>query len=476
MQCSPATYEAYRLLHEGALALARISHNGIRIDVDKLEANIASVEAQVRAMEKELRSSEFFAAWRKEYGQAADLGSPQQLAHVLYDVMGYECRERTDKGGRSTGADALQDIDHPFVRDLSLVQELKKTVGTFLHGIRRETVDGFMHPAFNLNTVVTFRSSSSSPNFQNLPRRNEVTSKLVRDCIIPRHPDWHFWEYDFKGSEAVNNACICGDPVFQKYMREDPGRVHKEYAAELFILSKDQVTKPVRDRAKNQFVFATFYGSFYKQTARGLWEDVCRDKSLTAGPEGPWLRDHLAAKGIRELGPCDLESQYDARPGTFEHHVRKIERDLWSKFRVYAKWREDQYESYKRNGYIVLPTGFTVEGLLSRNDTICYPAQGASFHCLLWTITRLQKWLTKNKMRTKLVGQIHDSLEGNSPPDELDAVFNEATRIIREDLPKHWPWIVVPMIAEIEVSDAGASWYYKRPWTEQGGHWAPASH
>lgn len=473
MQPIPNNAEAYRLLHEGALALARMSANGIHIDENKLNANIAYVEEKVRKSEAKLRGSQFFSVWRKEYGEKADLWSPAQLAHVLYDVLKYECKVTTGKGSRSTGMDALKDVDHPFVRKLSRAQEMKRTVGTFLSGIRRECVGGILHPSFNLNTVVSFRSSSSDPNFQNLPRRSEAMAKLVRECIVP--PDgWHFWEFDFRGSEACCNASISGDTILQKYMKEDPGRVHKEYAAELFMLALPQVIKRVRDRAKNQFVFATFYGSFFKQTAKGLWDDLCRDKSLTVGDGGAWIKDHLASKGIVELGDCDLESRNDPMPGTFTYHVRQVEKSLWTKFAVYHKWRERQYEDYRKCGQIVLPTGFTVSGLLSRNDTICYPAQGASFHCLLWTIIRLQKWLTKNKMKTRLVGQIHDSLEGNSPPEELDDVFNEATRIIREDLPRHWPWIVVPMIAEIECAPQNASWYAKRLWTEKGGHWGPA--
>lgn len=473
MRIENPSEEAYKLLHDGALALARMSANGVRIDEQRLDANILAIQLKVKASEVKLRESKFFAAWRREYGASADVWSPTQLAHILYDVMGHECVKKTDKGGRSTGVDALQDIDHPFVRKWSRTREQKQTVGTFLNGIRRETVNGWLHPSFNLNTVVTFRGSGSEPNFQNLPRRSEEMAKLVRGCIIP--PDgWHFWELDFKGSEACCNAAICGDPVFQKYMREDPGRVHKEFAAELFMIRKDQVIKRARDRAKNQFVFATFYGSFYKQTARGLWEDVCRDKKLTVGEDGSWIKDHLREQGITELGNCDLDGGSEPMPGTFAHHVRQVEKRLWTKFSVYKRWRENQYENYLKCGYITLPTGFTISGILSRNDTICYPAQGASFHCLLWTIIQLQKWLTKHKMKTRLVGQIHDSLEGNSPPNEIDDVFNEATRIIREDLPKHWPWIVVPMIAEIECGDVDASWHSKRLWTENGGHWGPA--
>lgn len=479
MKITPTTADAFKLFMEGAKALAQIEANGIAIDVEKLDRSIQEAEDKVNSLKKDLEKDEVFTIWKKEYGGEANLGSNTQLAHVLYNKLGIECKQFTS-GGKSkvkkpsVSESALQDVSHPFVKKLFSCRHLEKTVGTFLKGIRKETVKALLHPDFNLNTVVSFRSSSSSPNFQNQPRRDSFLSKLVRSCIIARKGR-HFWELDFKGSEVCCNAVINQDPVLLEYVRTDPGRMHKDAAAELFMLNVDQVIKRVRDRAKNQFVFASFYGSYHSKTSRSLWEDICRDKELLTEEGGIWLKEHLANKGIKELGDCNPGTY--PRPNTFEAHVKKVEDAMWKKFHVYYEWREKQWENYQRKGYFDLPTGFRIQwgvsGPLSKNDSICYPAQGVSFHCLLYTLIRLQKWLVRNKMKTCLVGQIHDSIEGDSPPEELDEVLNEAKRIVAEDLPRHWPWLIVPMQVEVEVADIGGSWWSKKEWICNNGHWTP---
>jgi hypothetical protein len=209
-----------------------------------------------------------------------------------------------------------------------------------------------------------------------------------------------------------------------------------------------------------------------------LWEDVCRDKTLTIGDDELWVKKHLASKGIKELGECDPDQS--PRKGTFEAHVKEVEDAMWRKFSVYYEWRKKQWADYQEKGYFDLPTGFRISwgqsGVLSRNDCICYPAQGASFHCLLWTLIQLQKWLVKNKMKSRIVGQIHDSMEGTSPPNEIDLVLDEAKRIVTEDLPKHWPWLTVPMQIEIEVAGIGKSWFDKREWKrDEDGIWGAAA-
>jgi hypothetical protein len=219
-----------------------------------------------------------------------------------------------------------------------------------------------------------------------------------------------------------------------------------------------------RDRSKNQFVFPEFYGSYYREIAAGLWDSVLRVKGWEA--YGLPVKKHLKANGIR--GPED-----------FENHVRKVERYFWDDlFPVYARWKEEWWEAYQERGYYDTPTGFRIIfnrqfRLLSKNECTNYVVSGSAFHCLLWTLGRLQKWLNKYRMKTKLRGQIHDSMEGDSPPNEIQDVLTEADRIVREDLPKHWPWVIVPLEVECEVAPRGESWYRKEAWVKTGGKWGP---
>ena len=104
-------------------------------------------------------------------------------------------------------------------------------------------------------------------------------------------------------------------------------------------------------------------------------------------------------------------------------------------------------------------TGFRVDGVHKRNDVINYPVQGAAFHVLLWSLIRLVKWLKKHKMRSVVVGQIHDSIVADVHHDELDEYLAAAKRIMTEDVRKAWPWIIIPLETEAEVGEL--NWWEK---------------
>lgn len=479
-----ATPEAYQLLHQGSLVFSQMESAGIRIDVDYLDRTIRKVTKQVKTLEEELRADPIFAAWRRTYGDRLTLGGREQLARVLFEVMEYPnpASTTTRTGKYRTDDDVLNKIpDCPFVAKYLRWDNLKKKVlGTYLKGIRREVIDGYLHPVFSLHTVATYRSSSSDPNFQNIPVRDPEHGKLIRSCFVPR-PGNHLVECDFKGIEVGVSCCYHEDPVLIEYVKDKTKDMHRDMAAQIYKVKPGQVSKMARYCAKNMFVFPQFYGSYFAQCAPNLWEAIQKHK-LEANGES--LRKHLKQKGIKELGTAEglagrsVSGGLATAPGTFMEHIRQIEEDFWGRrFRVYAEWKKGWYDNYLRKGYFLTLTGFKVVfgkgGLLSRNDAVNYPIQGSAFHCLLWTIIRLQKWLRKNRMKTLLVGQIHDSVEADVPPDELQDYLGKVKEIVTVDLPKAWPWIIVPLEVEAEVCDQDASWFYKRPWTEKNGQWGP---
>lgn len=459
MKPSPA---AFKLLMDGSKVLAQIEKNGVKIHTKRLERTILDTEKKIQEIETALKASPVFALWRKEFGSDAKLSSNPQLAHILFTKLGMVCTTKTDKGAPSVSEKALQDVDHPFVKKLFEMKHLEKTVGTFLKGIKKETIDGVIHPFYHLHTVVTYRSSSSNINWQNLPRRDPELSRLVRRCIIPRKGNY-LCELDFKGAEVTIASIVTGDKNLQSYVQDKRRDMHRDCAMELYGLEQDQVSKAIRNAAKQWFVFAEFYGDYYVHCAKNLWEAVDREKLTLV--DGTPLRKHLRRQGLREMGDCRPEME--TRPGTYEAHVKKVEDIFWNKrFPEYRDWKKKWWNEYQDNGGFVVASGFLIqmgkEGPLAKNEALNTPIQGPSFHCLLWTLIRLQKWLTRHKMKSFLIGQIHDSILLESPPDEIQDVLNEAYRIIRDDLPKHFRWLTVPMDVECEVSST--SWFDKKEW------------
>lgn len=487
MKIKTATPGAYQLFHEGSIAYATMESNGICIDLPYLEKTIEEVGRRVERLSAKLKKDPLYKTWRREFGEKTNLGSKQQLAHILFEVLEYPCTEYTEpteqfpEGQPKVDKNTLEKIDQPFVKRLLRLEKYKHAKGTYLEGIRKEVViengKGFLHPFFNLAAgddekggAKSYRGSSSGPNFNNIPIRDPEFGEMIRRSIIPREKNWRLVELDFKGLEVAINACYNKDPRLIAYLKDKSSDMHRDWACRVFKVRKDkEYQKGLRYYAKNMFVFPEFYGSFYIDCARALWDAMDRAKLTTS--DGTPLKEHLASQGIHELGACDPE--LDPVPGTYEHHIKQMEKKLWEEFSVYADWKVDWYNEYRRTGGFNLLTGFRVDGLLSRNQAINIPAQGSAFHCCLWTQIELQKELILEKMQTKIIAEIHDSIIGDSPDEEVQDYLAMAKEITSKRLPKAWDWIAVPLEIEAEVAPLGASWWEKKPWHEVNGKWEP---
>ena len=453
----PTTLDAYSLLHRGTLALSQVEANGIRIDVDYLTEARSRTQRKVLELEEELRQSDAWKLWRKRFGAKANLRSRSQLGDVLFKDLKFTSTKQTKGGKPKVDEDVLGSIDFPFVQSYLRMEKLKKADATFLSGIEQETVNGFLHAMFDLNTARTFRSSSSRPNFQNFPIRDPELGKLIRRCFVPR-PGRVLVEIDYGSIEVRVAACYHKDPVMLEYIHDTSKDMHRDMASQIYCCEPGQVSKKMRYAAKNQFVFPQFYGSYWAQCAPALWDFIAKF-SLAVDDKIPvkrWLRDH----GIKRLG--EVPNHGDPCKGTFYRHVQEVERDFWGRrFRVYDQWKKDWYSAYLRDGGFTSLTGFRIDGMMSRNDVINYGIQGSAFHCLLWSLIRLQREIRRRKMKTKIVGQIHDSLLADVPEDELDDWLALAKEVMTEEIRREWGWIIVPLTIEAEVGRR--SWHDKKP-------------
>lgn len=479
---TPTTADAYKLLQDGSEALARIEHNGFRVDVPYLEATIKKVTGRIKRMERELQEDKLWREWKKRYGEKASLGSDQQLTDLLFNVLKYPYPEgeehRTASGRYKADEETIGAVDLEFTRTWHKLKKQKRLKGTYLNGIYREVADdGRVHASYNLHTVETFRSSCSDPNVQNQYKRDPEMAKILRRCYIAS-PGHVLMEIDFSGIEVRVGACRHKDPVMIKYIKDPTTDMHRDTAIDLFFLPldflikhKDWAKKSVRDWAKNRFVFPQFYGSVYFQCAPHLWEAVCNPAVIV--PEtGVTIKQHLKSKGIRKLGACIPKQE--PIEGTFEYHVREVERSFWNdRFKVYTDWKNRWYASYMEKGYYNTLTGFRIAGYYRRNEVLNGDIQGSSFHCLLWSLARLQKRFSKRKLKAKIVAEIHDSMILDAPVEEVQEVLSLAHQVMTEELLKTWDWIIVPLETESEVAPEGGSWIDTAVWICKDGVWGP---
>jgi DNA polymerase-1 len=445
--------EAYQLMHDGSLALSQIENNGIRIDVDYCHHQMDRLQDRLDVLEERVHESDLWRAMEtasRKKRKTLSLSANDTLEIALFDIMGLKSLAETDKGKRSTSADALRPLidDAPGLDALLDWRRWDKARNTFLAGILREQTDGLLHPLFNLNLVVTYRSSSNNPNFQNFPSRDAEVKKIIRRAFIPREGRM-LGELDYSGVEVTIAACYHQDPAMLRYILDPSKDMHRDMAAECYMLPPEQVTKMTRYSAKNGFVFPQFYGDWFKSCAKALWENI--DKLHLATVSGTPLKKHLASKGIKTLKQ-------------FTDHVEKVEKRFWGKrFPVYAQWKDDVWDYYLKHGHVNLFTGFRCSDIAIRNEVINRPIQGTAFHCLLWALVELQKELRQRRMKSLQVGQIHDAIVADIDPDELDPFLELAEDVMVNRIREEWgDWLILPLEIEAELTGVDKSWFTKK--------------
>lgn len=453
----PTTLDAYNLFHRGTLALSEVERNGIRVDLDYLDTYIAETEDKIKQLEKELRQDEIFKVWRKRFGLKANLDSRYQLGTVIFEILGHKrSLVSEDKNNES----AFENVKIPFIKTYFHRAGLVKTLTTYLLNIKRECDShGIAHCNYNLNLAISYRSTADKFNFQNLPVRDLEMAETIRRSFIPFEPDDQIGEVDFSGIEVKVACCYTKDPVLIRYVKDKTTDMHRDMAAECFMLHPDHVDKVTRYCAKNMFVFPEFYGSYYKDCSKHLWEAIGK---FNLGTGNDNLYAHLKQKGIKSLGLCKRGEEPVKK--TFEYHIQQVEKDFWGRrFKVYTEWKKRWWNQYLQNCGFTTFTGFQYYGTpLNRKQAINYPIQGSAFHCLLWCLIEFMDELKRYRMKSRVIGQIHDSIVGNIKRKERRQYFELAHEIMTERLPKHYQWINVPLEVEAEVAPPGKSWFDKK--------------
>lgn len=484
-----ATKAAYNLLHTGSLALCRLEENGIRINEDYLNQTIEKVSSEIDKLQEEFKKDRIYLLWKRRFGQKMKWEAVAQIKDVLVHDLGFSEDKFVDrKTGKDTAAEeTLGKIKYPALEHYLGMRKLTKTRSTFLYGIQRELVDGYIHPFFHLagggfgddkgGGARSYRGSASDPNSNNWPKRNKKIKDLMAPLFVPRGKKRRLVFRDYGSIEVKIATCYHKDPMMLKYINDPTTDMHRDMAMECYLLKRKQVSEMSRYSAKNKFVFPAFYGSYHKQIAPNLWEALDSLKLKVEGSQiekgdGVSVKQHLKSKGIRRLGRC--KHGEDPEKGTFEYHIREVERNFWNeRFPVYRQWKEDWYNKYLDKGGFATLTGFYIEGYYVRNDTINYPVQGSAFHCLLWSIIEILKEIKKRQLDAFLINEVHDQLWGDVHEDSLQEYLDLTEEIMCHRVRKHWPWIITPLTVDAEVTELGKGMQTSRKWFKKDGLWQP---
>lgn len=440
----------YSFFHQGNIEFSEMQIDGININENhykKIDEELTErLEKQLKTIESSTESVEF----QRVQKRRIDINSSKDLGILFYDILKYPVSS-TKKGNYSVNKDSLERIDLPFVKELLNYRKLEKIKGTYLAQYLREVCNDKLHPFFDLTIPLSLRSSSSKPNFQNIPNRDKEAREMCRRGIFPSKGN-KILEVDYSGMEVCVCACYNKDPNMVAYITDKSTDMHRDSASDIWLLPKKEITKEIRSEAKSDWVFAQFYGSYYANCAENLWHN-CLDLKTTSKVS---LKDHLTYKRIMSLDE-------------FREHCQDVENIFWNqRFKVYKQWKEDINEEYRRNGFIENFQGFQFTGYLSYNQISNIPIQSSAFHLLLWTLIKLQKIKAWENWKTKIMGQIHDSIIFDLYPPEQQHIIETVERVGTVLAAKAHPWVIVPLKLEFEITGVDKSWYDKTSIIKEG--------
>lgn len=436
-----------QLFNRGSVALGRAEGEGFNTVENYFSDNTTKIRKEIAELKSEVLGMRESILFKKKTGRVFEFGKDKDLDIMLYDIIGVTMDKSTESGKRAKDAEVMLSMKHPWPTKYMDIAKREKVESTYFGQINRETLDNVLHTVYNLHTTRTGRSSSTNPNWQNLPKRDEMAKNYVRRgiCAPKGH---HLFEADYGSLEVRIAACYTQDPKLIGYILDPTTDMHRDSALEIFDMSKNEfdsldkkLGKMIRFHAKNGFVFANFYGSSPKSCARTLWKvaaDLMVDDKIN-------MLDHLAYRGFRTYED-------------YEEHIMSVVKKFWKKFSVFKKWQNDTIEFYRKNLFIENYLGFRRHGPLGKNEIINTAIQGSAFMCLLWSFDRLDDIQVEEQWESRLRGQIHDSIVGSIDPKEKKYVLPIVKNVMEVELVKHFPWINVPMVAEFEMAPLGGTW------------------
>ena len=454
-EMQPNLKKAFNFIMQGLLTMADIQNNGICTNKEYYEEQGTILDTNIKQIEQDLKSDKDVKTFEHRHKRSINFDSNDDLKKLFFSIKGFKSTKETTKGNESIDAEVLKGIEDETAKKIIHLNKLSKTRSTYIGQFLREIEDdGRMHPFFDLHIAASFRSSAAGPNFQNIPVRDEEAKKISRSGIMPSL-DNLMLDFDHSSMEVRTAAFYTKDPVLIAYINDPATDMHRDQAKDIWGFNdKDWVdvenAKTIRFYAKNQFVFPEFYGSYWGSCAPNLW-DTCKDFVVFAPDVQLW--EHLINEKI-----ISDKNDYEG----FEKHVKDVEERFWKKFKVFKKWQEKVFQFYTENSYVEYLNGFRVSGYMTRNQLINFPIQGLAFHCLLKGLIDLNNVIKKEGLKSKIIGQIHDSGIIDTYPPEKDHIIETANYVCTEKIREDWKFINVPLLLEWSETGINESWYYTK--------------
>ena len=388
--------------------LFKMEQNGVKVEGEALRVYGEQLGGKITELEKEIYELA---------GEEFNINSPKQLGVVLFEHLGLPNGKKT-KTGYSTAADVLDKLapDYPVVSKILEYRQLSKLKSTYADGlavyIREE--DQRIHGKFNQTITATGRISSTEPNLQNIPVRMEL-GRLIRKVFVPED-GYVFVDADYSQIELRVLAHCSGDKELIQAYREARD-IHRITASQVFHTPFDEVTDLQRRNTK-----AVNFGIVYGISSFGLSQDL----SIT-----------------RKEAAEYIERYFETYPGI-------------------KTFLDDTVAHAKEQGYVVtlfgrrrpvpeLSSSNFMQRQFGERVAMNSPIQGTAADIIKIAMIAVDKELTKRKMKSRLVLQVHDELLVEAWKEELE----EVQAILKECM-ENAATLDVPLDIDMHT---GQSWY-----------------
>ena len=387
--------------------LARMENAGVLVDQMALVAFGNMLNSGIARDQEEIY---------RYAGQPFNINSPKQLGEVLFEKLALPPVKKT-KNGYSTNAEVLEKLRsrHPIIEAILDYRTLTKLKSTYADGLVKQIADdGRIHTTFQNMVTATGRLSSTEPNLQNIPVRTELGSE-IRKMFVPED-GCVFVDADYSQIELRVLAHIANDEHMQKAFTSGMD-IHTATAAQVFHVAPENVTPLMRRHAK-----AVNFGIVYGISEFSLAEDI----GVTRKEAKAYIENYLENyAGVREY---------------MKNIVAQAKQDG---FVTTMFGRRRNLPELKSSNFNVRSFGERV--------ALNTPIQGTAADIIKLAMIHVDRALREQKLRARLVLQVHDELIVECPAEERETVTTLLTQQM-EQVAK----LSVPLLAEAK---SGASWY-----------------
>jgi DNA polymerase-1 len=386
--------------------LFKMERNGVLLNTEQLAAQTHQLGREMLEIEQKAYSAA---------GQPFNLNSPKQIQEILFDRLGLPVKKKTPSGQPSTDEEVLEELalNYPLPKLLLEYRGLSKLKSTYTDKLPRmvNARTGRVHTTYSQTTAVTGRLASNDPNLQNIPIRTPQGRRIRQAFIAP--PGCKILAADYSQIELRIMAHISGDERLREAFSHGHD-VHRATAAEVFGKRLDEVTSDERRTAK-----IINFGLMYGMQAFGLARNL----------------------GVERATAQAYMSNYFARyPGV-------------------ARFMEQIKEKARSQGYVEtlfgrrlwlpeIKSGNPQRKAGAERAAINAPMQGTAADLIKLAMVSVQGWLEAEKLRAKLIMQVHDELVLEVPEVELETV-REGVRERMQDVEK----LDVALVVDVGVGD-----------------------